>query len=220
MLGAILDVDTYLRTSPIDATPRAKIAERYISLLHYVALYRAADGRGYDSVVIVSHSLGTLISADLLRFLKEEGLTTEVLARTHRGELPISLLTMGSPLRQLLNRFFPFLYDWVRSTPDNGLTHLPACAASTPPPTIGALALPDPAELGVTKWVNVYRSGDYVGRSLWLDEWYTHTISSNPTQAHRASDGSREEACIGAGAHTHYWDDTAPDVAEVLDSLI
>jgi hypothetical protein len=221
VLGAILDVDTYLRASPTDATPRAKIVERYVSLLRYVARYRGADGRGYDSVVIVAHSLGTLISADLLRFLKEEGLAIDVLARTNdRADLPISLLTMGSPIRQLLNRFFPFLYDWVRSTPDNGLTHLPACAASTPLPKIEPLVLPDPAELGITKWVNVYRSGDYVGRSLWLDEWYTHTIASNATQAYRATDGSREEACIGAGAHTHYWDDTAPDVAEILDSLI
>ena len=28
------------------------------------------------------------------------------------------------------------------------------------------------------------------------------------------------EFCIGAGAHTHYWDDTAPDIAEALNELI
>jgi len=26
--------------------------------------------------------------------------------------------------------------------------------------------------------------------------------------------------CIGAGAHTHYWDQSAPDIAEKLDDLI
>jgi hypothetical protein len=31
---------------------------------------------------------------------------------------------------------------------------------------------------------------------------------------------TRREACIGPGAHTHYWDDTAPDVAAFLDDLI
>ena len=26
---------------------------------------------------------------------------------------------------------------------------------------------PDPAEFGITQWVNAYRSGDYIGRYLW-----------------------------------------------------
>ncbi|HYM74898.1 MAG TPA: hypothetical protein VE377_02880 [Candidatus Dormibacteraeota bacterium] len=220
VLSAILDVDTYLRTSPEDAAPRAKIAERYISLLSYLNQYRGADGRGYDSIVIVSHSLGTLISADLLRFLHhDEDLRSKVFANGPRpcGEpAPIKLLTMGSPIRQLLNRFFPFLYDWVRANPDNGLTCLPAC--STQAPTINMDATPDPDDLGIAQWVNVYRSGDYVGRSLWLDEWYRRTHSNHGLCI--ASGGGRSEACIGAGAHTHYWDDTAPDVAEILNSLI
>jgi hypothetical protein len=28
------------------------------------------------------------------------------------------------------------------------------------------------------------------------------------------------EFCIGAGAHTHYWDDTAPDIAQALNQFI
>src|ERR1700683_179602 len=71
------------------------------------------DGRGYDSIVIVAHSLGTLISADLLRFLFAEGdpeLWPLGLATKRRGgkksqnsqhgKIPIKLLTMGSPIRQ------------------------------------------------------------------------------------------------------------------------
>ena len=26
--------------------------------------------------------------------------------------------------------------------------------------------------MGVTSWINLYRSGDYVGRSVWLDDWF------------------------------------------------
>jgi hypothetical protein len=223
VLGAILDVDTYLRTLPENATPRAKIVERYVSLLRYIARYRGPDGRGYDSAVIVAHSLGSLISADLLRFLKKVG--DPELARlglagrniTNQAGVSIKLLTMGSPIRQLLNRFFPYLYDWVRDEPDNGLHPLSAPAKS--PPIISAAALPDPGELGLKQWVNVYRSGDYVGRSLWLDEWYCRTDGSSKA-IYFASGGSRSEACIGAGAHTRYWDDTAPDVAELLNGLI
>jgi hypothetical protein len=230
VLGAILDVDTYLRTLPENATPRAKIMERYVSVLRSIARYRASDDRGYDSVVIVAHSLGSLISADLLRFLKAAGdpelaalgLAGEDVA--NQGGISIKLLTMGSPIRQLLNRFFPYLYDWVRDEPDNGLRPLPHPVLN-PPPTIGPAALPDPAELGLQNWVNVYRSGDYVGRSLWLDEWYCRTDGTQgsggyPQAIYFASSGLRGEACIGAGAHTRYWDDTAPDVADLLNALI
>jgi hypothetical protein len=230
-LGAILDVDTYLQTLPENATPRAKIVERYVSVLRYIARYRDADGRGYDSVVIVAHSLGSLISADLLRFLKAAGdpelaalgLAGENVA--NQGGISMKLLTMGSPIRQLLNRFFPYLYDWVRDQPDNGLHPLPDPTQTPPPPTIGESALPDPGELGLQEWVNVYRSGDYVGRSLWLDEWYHRTDGTGgsgqyPQAIYWADSGPRREACIGAGAHTRYWDDTAPDVADILNELI
>jgi len=227
VLGAILDVDTYLRTLPEDATPRAKIVERYVSLLRYIARYRGPDGRGYDSVVIVAHSLGSLISTDLLRFLKSNGdpdLAALGLDGTDgKQRISIKLFTMGNPTRQLLNRFFPYLYDWVRDEPDNGLRPLPDPALE--PPRINERALPHPCELGVEKWLNVYRSGDYVGRSLWLDEWYyrtdgAHGSGAYPQPIYIATAGPRSEACIGAGAHTRYWDDTAPDVSEFLDKLI
>ena len=135
VLRAVLDVDTYLRTSPIDATPRAKIVERYVSLLRYLVRYRdPVDGRGYDSVVIVAHSLGSLISADLLRFLHAEG--DDALAplglagefEQRQGGISLKLLTMGNPTRQLLNRFFPYLYDWVRENPAG--RHSASCYSS------------------------------------------------------------------------------------------
>lgn len=230
VLRAVLDVDNYLRTEPAAATPRAKIVERYVSLLRYLVSFRdPTDGRGYDSVVIVAHSLGTLISADLLRFLRSEGdptlaplgLAGETVP--NQGGIDLKMLTMGSPIRQLLNRFFPYLYDWVREKPDNGLQPLPGAIVT--PPSIELGSLPNPSELGLSKWVNIYRSGDYVGRSLWLTEWYRRTAGNDsagayPDPIYIASVEDRSEMCIGAGAHTHYWDDTAPDVAEQLNGLI
>jgi hypothetical protein len=238
ILGIVLDVDNYLRTSPEEDTPRAQIVERYVSLLRHIANDGVAEGNGYTSVVIVAHSLGALISADLLRFLHEEK-SDIALSRLGYGppeekggkaeRIPIRLFTMGNPLRQLLNRFFPYLYAWVREKPDNGLKPLPP-ANLIRPSSIPADALPDPSELGVECWVSAYRSGDYVGRSLWLEEWYGRNqkgpvggtsndsvliVGQAPPALH-----PRSEMCIGAGAHTRYWDDTAPDIARQLDLLI
>ncbi len=131
---------------------------------------------------------------------------------------------MGNPTRQLLNRFFPYLYDWVRSEPDNGLHPLPAPPRTTPA-SIPKTQPPHPYDLGLNYWVNAYRSGDYVGRSVWLDEWYLRTPNdADPNTAWpllvKSADGTHAEMCIGAGAHTHYMDDTAPDIAWMLDQLI
>jgi hypothetical protein len=219
VLGIVLDVDTYLRDTPREAPPRARIFERYISTLRYIDTFvDPADGRGYDEIVIVAHSLGALISGDLLHFLQSNYSLEEKIST------PIKLLTMGNPTRQLLNRFFPYLYDWVRAEPDNGAHPLPAPQITTPAP-IPQGQLPHPHNLGLDLWVSAYRSGDYVGRSIWLDEWYLRTSNdadprTTPPLVLESEDGTHAELCIGAGAHTHYMDDTAPDIAWMLDRLI
>ena len=157
----LLDVDNWMRELPADSNPRARICGRYVSLLRYIAAGH------YDALVIIAHSQGTVITADLLRFVPLDA-------------MPVYLFTMGCPLRDLYAARFPHLYRWA--------------------------AAPDPAALGVRQWINAYRSGDYIGRSLWPDL--------------RAGDATRTESCIGAGAHTHYWDKTAPMIAETLDRLI
>ena len=62
-LDAALDVDNYFQDPANQLPPRARIFSRYASLLADVCK------RGYSRVVIVSHSQGTVISADLLRYL-------------------------------------------------------------------------------------------------------------------------------------------------------
>src|SRR5207244_10718736 len=71
-LDVLLDVDNYLRQHPKKNTPRARIAERCASLLRFV-LDSKECGHEYGQVVIIAHSQGTIITADLLRFLKNEG---------------------------------------------------------------------------------------------------------------------------------------------------
>ena len=114
-LDAMLDIDNYLREYPCAATPRARIFSRYASLLRYLCAYSdPSGGSGYDKIVIVAHSQGTVISADLLQFVRRE--SDPALDRLRPGveqPIPISLLTVGCPLRQLYGWRFPHLYSWA-----------------------------------------------------------------------------------------------------------
>lgn len=232
-LDVVLDVDNYLREEPRDASPRARIAERYVSLLRYIGNKRNAetDRRAYDSVIIVAHSLGALITCDLLRYLRSEaraGRGDPALAplgfykdeADKSGSIPIHLFTMGNPLRQLLNRFFPHHYQWVRSSPD-----MTQDDSTTEQRDESGNTTPLPDDLSVESWTNAYRSGDYVGRALWADDWYRRTDSgdekgSYPEPITLLKNGKVTEMCIGLGAHTHYWDQSAPDITDRLDEMI
>lgn len=218
ILDAILDVDNYLREHPRDNNPRSRICARYASLLRYLCAYKdPSDGRGYTGIVIVSHSQGTVISAELLRFLRVEYDPQLELLGTcidstrcdiSTPKLPIYLMTMGCPLRQLYGWRFPHMYRWARHDNDTDW--------AGDPYTIPDGQLPAPHELGITAWINGYRSGDYVGRYLWRSPRLPHEWDSRPSED---LDGERREFCIGTGAHTHYFDDTAPEIARELDRI-
>lgn len=192
VLDILLDVDNYMREYPRDAAPRARIVERYVSLLRHLCAWRGPDGEGYRGVVLVSHSQGAVITSDLLRFLRREKD-----ARLERlvDEIRMASVTLGAPLRQLYAACFPDHYAWLGE-----------------PGQRDASPAPDPADLGVEEWLNAYRSGDYVGRNLWFPpEWERHEALVM---------GGRRELALGAGAHTHYLDQRGRDIAAELDALI
>jgi len=221
LVDVLLDVDNYLRTQPLDATPRARICARFASLLRYVY------AQPYTSFVVVAHSQGTAIAGDLLRFITAAKLEEMDAALGARGDRPIRFFTMGSPLRQLYGLRFPHLYRWTRHELTDQWTNRDS--------KIDPSAVPDPAALNVALWVNAYRSGDYVGRYLWRPDrcgFAYDTVAGpidQPWSVDKYADAlasvtgdpvTRREFCIGAGAHTHYWDRTAPQIAVQLDRLI
>ncbi|EGV15880.1 hypothetical protein, partial [Thiocapsa marina] len=74
----------------------------------------------------------------------------------------------------------------------------------------------DPDDLfGVSKWINLYHSGDYVGRALWEPE---------PDRPMPLGDNAipdevdKMDVLLGAGAHTHYLDGDDPRVRDILRS--
>ncbi|MGA2259570.1 MAG: hypothetical protein ABSG53_33255, partial [Thermoguttaceae bacterium] len=216
-LDAVLDVDNYLREHPRDTTPRARICCRFVSLLRYLTHWQdTRDSGDYSAIVIVSHSQGTVLTAELLRYLKYYGGADSTLQRFSRT--PVYLMTMGCPLRQLYGWRFPHLYAWARH------------GQVEPAPAAGQFAcdslddrLPNPAALRVEQWVNLFRSGDYVGRHLWLADRCKYawgTPDGTPTIPFEDATGLRREYCIGAGGHTRYFDGSSPAVAAEVDRLI
>jgi len=217
-LDAALDVDNHFREFPRDAISRVRIVERYVALLDHVRR------QGYQRVVIVAHSQGTVITADLLRYLQQRdrlGGLAEVppdqvdprVLRYWLAGIELRLLTVGSPLRQLYALRFPALYPWVmagvRGADDS------------------AWVGPQPHELGLQRWSNLWGSGDYVGRWLWSkpDASLPRPLQVNPASydgfRHQGQDAQGrhwKDGCIGADAHTHYFDLEQRQVAaELLD---
>jgi hypothetical protein len=193
-IDAVLDIDNYFRDPPNRQPPRARIYARYASLLGYLR------NRGYARIVIVAHSQGTVVSADLLRYLHVQRRLSAI-----AGDIPIALVTVGSPLRDLYAAHFPLLYRWMGSRVAGFAT-----------------AEPSASDIGAVEWVNACRSGDYVGRFLWTPPGQGYRIAGlgadGTVQADRA--GDRTEFCLGAGAHTHYFSNDAVALAVEIDRLI
>jgi hypothetical protein len=257
LVEIVLAVDAYLRTHPRDSAPRARIAERYTSLLRYLCHWRDRSGRPYDAIVLVAQSQGAAITADVLSFVqREEDPELEPIRRPLANGAPgaagrrLFLFTMGTPLRQLYSEWFPHLFGWVRGEIGDGVAR-PLPAVPREPwmllprledghrvyaPPIPDNAPPDPYTMGLTRWVNAYRSGDYVGRAIWRHaiegcDWLyraapadaaTRFVGDVPPVTYVSEDAhrSRRELCIGGGAHTHYWDATAKAIAIELDLLL
>jgi hypothetical protein len=195
-IDAVLDIDNYFGDPPNRQPPRARIYSRYASLLAYLR------DAGYARIVIIAHSQGTVISADLLRYLHAQGRLQGIV-----GALPVALVTVGSPLRDLYAERFPLLYRWMSSR-EAGF----------------ADAAPAAADLGLTEWVNACRSGDYVGRFLWAPDRDAARFGvakvgpDGRVEAQRA--GDRTEFCLGAGGHTHYFSNDAVALAIEIERVV
>jgi len=220
-LDVALDVDNHFREFPRTDIPRAHIFSRYAALLEHVG------AQGYDRIVVVSHSQGTVISSELLRFLSSRQQLAPAADDTPvvagKPLPPVSLLTLGCPLRQLYAARFPGLYAWVLAR--NGQVFGPRAA-----------------DIGVQRWMNAFCSGDYVGRWLWSNaahqpmlrhptdfavghdpfgrvDVYAGFNPTPPAEAH-LHEAREVEVCLGLGAHTHYFERDQTTVAWMIDYLI
>ena len=230
VIDVILDVDNYLRLHPLGKNPRVHIFSRYYSLLRYLCEQTDSQNQPkYDALILVAHSQGAVITADLLRFIqceKSQGLD-RLFSSDSPKKLPVYFFSMGNPLRQLYSVGFPHLYEWVinyndpdKNEPNNYDQN-------------GLGDKPKPEDLGLEQWVNTYSSADYVGRYLWRksksevnekkrarEEKLFKPSSSVEDKDNISEKGKYREFCLGAGAHTHYWNATTNRVADEINRLI
>jgi len=183
--------------------------------------------QGYERIVIVAHSQGTVISAELLRYLQFRaaqaalGRPDDVGRWGRQLDGRVHLLTAGCPLRQLYAGFFPSLYRWVLQDDAQ---------------RVG----PTAAGLGVQRWINAYTTGDYVGRWLWsrlvrkpgdisdtmIDELlqpgdvYAADAVAPDLLLQQLARRPELDVCLGLGAHTHYFEPDQHRVAGLIDLLV
>ena len=100
------------------------------------AIGRVRELATVSRVVIICHSLGSVVVVDLLRHLKQVGAPGRA--------MPIDLVTAGSPMRRLIVRLLPHRLPNLRSLRSE----------------LASGALP------VERWFNVYRPLDFVGMRL------------------------------------------------------
>ncbi|VEP16266.1 hypothetical protein H1P_4280002 [Hyella patelloides LEGE 07179] len=79
--------------------------------------------------------------------------------------------------------------------------------------------------VNVKEWVNAYCSGDYIGRNIWAsnNNKNLYRLQKKRFQTNKPNSSKRmqiRECCIGAGGHIHYWNTSAPEIAEEIDDLI
>ena len=206
-LDVALDVDNYMREFPRNAIPRVRMLARA------QALFDALARGGYDRVVVVSHSQGTVLASETLRWMSSQSLGRDQPGRAIRLKkrlncASVRLLTLGSPLRQLYAARFPKLYAWVLAdhADRNG---------------------PRAEDVGVERWANAFGSGDYVGRWLWarrvkpprkyhpliddLEPGLGRALAYDafdpmPPDIAALQHQAEFETCVGYDAHTHYFD--------------
>ncbi|MFY9822107.1 MAG: hypothetical protein WAM82_12045 [Thermoanaerobaculia bacterium] len=182
------DVAVYVTSNKLDRffKIRQEIKDTVRSALLAVYERKEADGRGYDQVVVVGHSLGSVIVYDALNGLINEDLLNggklDVIGRT-----PL-LLTSGSPLDKLA-----FLFALQKNETDEARE---ALAASVQP-------LLEHYALRPQRWVNIYSPWDIISGKLIFFDLPGQEYPDNSQGVENCVDPDATTLLI---AHTEYWE--------------
>ncbi len=239
-LDAVLDVDNHFREFPRHRISRVHIVERYVALLDHLRR------QGFERVVFVAHSQGTVITAELLRYLQQWHLLgAESAHKVDPSQAPEPALAPAASHGAAPSQVsMPALRQWLDAVQPRLLTlgsplrqlyalRFPALyawpLAAVQHSSQAGWTGPSPSELGVRHWSNLWASGDYVGRWLWAApgprtpqplEVDDRRYSGDEHQGRDAQGATWRDACLGNDAHTHYFDVDKADVRAELLALV
>jgi hypothetical protein len=179
------DVAAYIMPYRLDAFSdlRDEIKARAYKVAHAIYAMKAPDGSfEYDRILIVGHSLGSVVAYDTLnRLIREDeasGRTLDVVRRT-----PL-LLTFGSPLDKTA---------FIFSLQGRGTSEAREALAASVQPMIQSY------DFRPAQWVNIYSPWDIISGKL---DFYDPRSSADARKVDNRVD---REATTLLVAHTEYW---------------
>jgi hypothetical protein len=193
------DVAVYVESHRVDrfAALRARIRECVTERAR--AVYSAAGAEAYAGVVVLGHSLGSVVSYDALNQLLCEDAIDRQAGRPTRNvanRTPL-LLTFGSPLDKTA---FIFAIQHRRTTQARE-----ALAASSQPMLQDYDSRPG-------RWVNIYSPWDIISGAL---EYYDLPGATDPRRVTNHRDGHATTLLM---AHVEYWEN--PMLPQVLSEVL
>lgn len=197
------DVAVYVSSHRLDRfhEVRSRIRESVDRTVEMLYSMRAGDGFAYDHVIVVGHSLGSLIAFDALnRLIAKDQATAPGPKRLNVHTRTPLLLTFGSPLDKI-----SFLFS---RQVQRGPTRM-ALSATTQP-----MLLSD--DLRPAKWVNVWSPWDIVSGPLEYFDPSDQTSQKHPGT--RIKNIVDTKALTPLAAHVEYWQ-TATVFEELLSEI-
>lgn len=165
------------------------------------AIYSARSASGgyeYGRIVVVGHSLGSVVAYDVLNAVVRDDLMAN--GRLRAAERTPMLLTFGSPLNKTAYLFR------TQMPAESGLRE---ALAGTMQPLI------DDYAHRPKRWVNVYSNADWIsGRLEFYDKPLMPGAPKMPEQSKRVDNVPDPDAVTPLAAHTEYWSNRT--IADVL----
>ena len=204
------DVAAYVSANWVDKFSDVRKEIQKISCGVATAIYTAREGArfAYGDVLVVGHSLGSVVAYDTLNAMLRDGQTAAMpldVARRTR-----SLVTFGSPLNKTAFIFSTQMHegDEVREALANAVQPLIQSYDHRP-----------------EQWINLYSSEDWIGGKI---EFYDdHVVPATSAGARSVDDAIVEKrvrnvedlyANTPLGAHTEHW--ASPQLKKVLSEAL
>ena len=192
------DVVAYISAHSVSRFQEIRSAIQAVALKAGSAVYRAAARDGsplYSHVIVVGHSLGSVVAYDMLNALINEDKLDAESARVR--ERTAMLLTFGSPLNKTAYLFR------IQRTAGSEVRETMAAAVQ---PLIAS------AENRTMPWINIYSRNDWIGGPL---QFYD---TNPPDERIQVVNREDEDARTPLAAHNEHWEN--PMLAEVLKGAI